>query len=513
MVIDARTLPPGYRHASQVCIIGAGAAGITIARKLAARGLDVLLLESGDFVADTATQRLYEGPAAGTVLSTPSEYLVVSRLRFVGGTTNHWGGMCRPLDALDFEKRSWVPESGWPIAERDVAAHYGEAAEVLQLQPFDLTAERAPGAVASFFPSGSAFESRHFHYSPPTRFREVYGDELRRSPRIRLVTNANVTDVVLRPDGGSVAELRLATLNGRTATASARHYVLACGAIENARLLLASNGVQRQGIGNAHDQVGRNFADHPHLSLVGGFMLHADPWRTDSAAWRHLARAFDGDEQRRTLVLWPSPAAQERHGLLNAAFSVNAHRRGRTRIERRAFGALDAVHALEHGRNASATPEAGPHLPAGGRLYLRTEMAPNAANRVTLSDRRDALGNRQAALTWHLGDPERRTVDGMLRLLAAELGRLGLGRAGTNLQPDHTWPRTTGGSHHIGTTRMSSSPSQGVVDTDCRVHGVANLFVAGSSVFTTSGYVNPTFTLVALALRLADRLGAAAERT
>ncbi|HEY8550753.1 MAG TPA: GMC family oxidoreductase [Vicinamibacterales bacterium] len=508
MLIDARSLPSGHRHTSQICIIGAGAAGITIARRLAARGLDVLLLESGGFAPDARTQTLYEGPAQGTVLSSPSDYLAVSRLRYVGGTTNHWGGMCRPLDAIDFEKRPWVPESGWPIAERDVAAYYDEAAQVLQLRPFDLEAERQPGNVPSIFPPSSAFEARHFHYSPPTRFREVYGDDLRRSPRITLVTGANVTEIVLQPDGGSVSELKLSTLDGRTSTASARHYVLACGAIENARLLLASNGVQQHGIGNAHDLVGRYFADHPHLGLVGAFTLHAEPWRSNAAAWQKLARAFDGDDERRTLVLWPSPAAQERLGMLNAAFSVNAHQRGRTRIERRIFGALDAVRALADGREPS--PEENPSLPAGGRLYVRTEMAPNPENRVTLSDERDALGNRRAALTWYFGDAERRTVDGMLRLLATELGRLGLGRAATHLEVDHDWPRTTAGSHHMGTTRMSSTPSTGVVDTNCRVHGVANLYVAGSSVFPTPGYVNPTFTIVSLALRLADQLGGAA---
>jgi choline dehydrogenase-like flavoprotein len=507
MLIDARDLAPRHHFDADICIVGAGAAGIAMARRLAKNGVQTLLIESGGFTQDVRTQQLYDGPGDGTVLAKPSTYLHRTRLRYVGGTTNHWGGMCRPLDSLDFERRSWVPNSGWPINRSTLAPYYTEAAEVLQVDPFDLEADEArPSGPSKWFLPDEVFVTRNFHYSPPTRFREVYGDELVASDRIRLVTWANLVEIVLRPDGTAVDQLRLATLTKRESTVRARTFVLACGAVENARMLLLSNRVHSNGVGNGHDLVGRYFLEHPHVAFAGALVIDADPWRRDRNARRALEAFFSGDGKKNAVVC-PSPATQRAHQLLNASLWVNVHERGRSRIERRIWGALRETAHLERAdeEGIERTPDAA--APCGARLYLRSEMVPDPNNRIKLIDEVDELGLRRAHLTWNLGSTDLDGVQRMLALLAHELARQGLGRGRVGLDPDDPWRYCSGGSHHLGTTRMSASPTQGVVDTDCRVHGVKNLYVAGSSVYPTGGHANPTLTLVALAMRLAAHIG------
>jgi choline dehydrogenase-like flavoprotein len=243
MLVEASELGDRQVLETDLCVIGAGAAGITMARALTHSGIDVTLLESGGFEFDEGSQALYAGEVSGNVLRPgfAGDYLLRSRLRYFGGTTNHWSGFCLPLEPDDFAVRDWIPESGWPFDADALQPFYGEAARVCEIDDFDYD---PVAALRQMQPDHAILDrgpvrTRLIHRST-TRFGKSYRKELVETPTIRVVTGANVTE--LRLDAGrAVGSVHAATLGGREFTVRARAYVLACGSIENARLLLASN--------------------------------------------------------------------------------------------------------------------------------------------------------------------------------------------------------------------------------------------------------------------------------
>lgn len=478
-----------------LCIAGAGAAGLTLARSLSGGRLRVLLLESGSTTGDPATQSLYDTDVVGTPY--PIEG---SRLRLFGGTTNHWSGQSRPLDAVDFEPRSWVPHSGWPIRRTDLEPWLEEAHAICGLGPPAYDPSQWSETLGPDFLGGSStLESKIFQLSSPiVRFAQAYGSEILDSPNVLVALRSNATEVIPVESGRQIVGLRVGTLDREeTAIVRARAYVLACGAIENARLLLASDSVLAGGVGNENGNVGRFFMEHP--AYAAGRILAGPLFPTPGLDWTPSAPADPPAVVIR--AIGPNDDANRRHRLLRSMllfYGRNADLPG------------ENVSDVERAIRAGLWRD---DVPPDRELTATSvfEQAPNPESRVRLSTERDALGGRKAVLDWRLGELDR---DSLLRgtlLVGEELARLGLAR--TQLRP---WvPRTDRplrpgvGNHHMGTTRMSAEPREGVVDADCRVHGVDNLFVAGSGVFPTSGIANPTMNLVALALRLADHL----ERT
>ena len=494
VLIDTRKVDATEAVRCDLCLIGAGAAGITIARKLRSSGLEVCLLEAGGFELDLEAQDLYAGPAEGTVLRPESRYLTRSRLRYFGGSTNHWTGFCRPLDDIDFTVRSWVPSSGWPFPKSALESYYEEAAAVVQVPAFDGKNDEGVGWGAdTALTDDSAFLTKQFHFSPPTRFGGHYRAELSASSHVRVYLNANVIGIDMNDAGTRVVRLRASTLSGNQIGIQSRGYVLAAGGIENARLLLASDGLQPNGVGNDHDLVGRYFMEHPHVRDAGEVVLTnplSDPL---TYSRRGPLRA----------VLCPSEALQRTHQLLNCSLMLNFDMSQESPpAVRRVWSALSHVEHVEP-PDASARSES----PPWSGCYVRAEQAPDAASRVTLSHERDALGMRRAQLDWRMQSIDIDSIKRTIELLGLELGRTGRGRVRHNIDPLARWTEVSGGDHHMGTTRMSDSAAQGVVDRNCQVHGVGNLYVAGSSVFPTVGFANPTLTIVALALRLADHVG------
>lgn len=505
MLIDSRDLTPGRVLQYDVCIVGAGAAGITLARALRSDRLSICLLESGGFAFDGDTQALYGGviDAAGF---DPPTYLSSSRLRFFGGSTNHWAGMCRPLDPLDFAIRPWVAHSGWPINRDDLAPYYERAAAVLQFSPFDEGWGDVTLHAQSLVPPDGVLTGRTFRWSPPTRFGTVYRQELVEARTVDILLHANAVHLDLNEAGTSVERVQVAGLNGTRVTVTARLFVLATGGIENARLLLASDSVHTSGLGNGSDCVGRFFMEHPELLTVAQLLI------TSPAVLEDLRLLAD---QHALLSL--SEQTQRDHELLNANIDLIPPADMR---ESEAGGfplaIVDTIEQLDR-LGFEDDPETEPETPGLRRCYIRSESAPRPESRVTLEDRAtDALGMRRSRLTLVLGTLESRTLVRTMEIVARELGVRQAGRLmlalaeGVERQPvgGPAWPRIRGGSHHMGTTRMSDSPATGVVDRDCRVHGVPNLYVAGSSVFPTCGMANPTFTIVALALRMAEHIAA-----
>jgi choline dehydrogenase-like flavoprotein len=505
MVIDTRALAPGRALRYDVCIVGAGAAGIALARALKSDHRSIGLLESGGFDFEDDTQALYRGRTEATGLN-PERYLIASRLRFFGGTTNHWAGMCRHLDPLDFAVRPWVPNSGWPIGLDDLAPYYTQAAEILQFRPFDERWGNVTLRPDSIVPPGGALIGRTFRYSPPTRFGRVYRGELVDAKMIDVLLHANVVHIDVNEGGTAVERLQVATLGGKRVTVSAPLFVLATGAVENARLLLVSNAVHKAGLGNVSDCVGRYFMEHPER-IAAYITITSRVVREDL---RFLRRS------RAMLCL--SDEAQRTYELLNANIDIGAMN---TLRDSPAGGVpldirdtIDRVDSL----GAEESPDEEPVSPSTyTRCFIRAESSPRRESRVTLEDREtDALGLRRPKLTFVMDTLESRTFVRTMEIVARELGARQGGRVMLRLAEEAVnipiagplWGGVGGGNHHIGTTRMSDRPGDGVVDRHGLVHGVSNLYVAGSSVFPTGGMANPTFTIVALALRMANHIAA-----
>lgn len=559
MFVDGRSVGNGEVLEADVAIVGAGAAGITLAMALDDAGMRVLLVESGDRELETETQLLYRGVNVGL----PYFDLVGARLRYFGGSTNHWGGVCRPFEAFDLSARRWIPGSGWPIGMSDLDPYYSRAGEICGLPSdewgTDVWVERS--AYPPLPLDSARVETRVAQNVRATRrrFSRNYRDDLEAS-EARVVLNTNLVEIEIDEAADAVSGLRLSTLTGVEFRASARHYVLAAGGIENPRLLLASTGRFPAGVGNGEDLVGRYFLEHPRF--IGATFVPLDP-EVDLRFYL----THDAGDSRITGYLALPEAVRETEELADVQFRLEprfpawynraigaedlaALRRLTGRAEedddflddvnrvandltswRRflAFGGPLPVPVPEVAAAAIGDAESRAALipevfgdiatllygESIGRIPVeavdvstRIDPTPNPDSRVRLGRDRDALGMPMVELDWQLSDGDRASVVRATELLGAELGRADLGRLRITIDENAAeWPADlAGGWHHMGTTRMHENPSQGVADGTCRVHGMRNLYVAGSSVFTTAGSATPTLTIVALALRLADHL-------
>jgi len=514
MFTDFRTSEDGTIIKSDFCIIGAGPAGITIARELNKGKHRVCMVESGGFDFESETQSLYAGENIGL----PYFDLDVCRLRFFGGTTNHWKGQCAPLSEMDFETRAWVSYSGWPISKADLDPYYLKALPVCEIGPysFDARAWTNWGIVPPAF-NPEKIQSHFWQNSPPTRFGQAYREELKSAENITVLLNANVTHIYTDGSGEKVTHINIGALNGKRGQVLAKVFVLACGGIENPRLLLSSNHVHPKGLGNKHDLVGRFFMEH--LTALCGKVEMA---KVDYLLDTYKKRFFEGIRFRPGMKIGEEEQRQKQ--VLNICATFHAEEEIPPAIEagRQLWRSLKKGEIPENlGEKirmvVSDLDDAAAYATCRlkGRqkcttvlqLRARQEQAPNPNSRVTLSQELDELGMPRLRLDWRLSELDRKSLKAMAITLGSEFGRLNMGRVQlpTWLAEDGD-PEWRGNNHHMGTTRMADSPEKGVVNKDCRVHGIENLYVAGSSVFPTSGFVNPTLTLVALALRLADHL-------
>lgn len=562
MFADARTVPTGTSLETDICIIGAGAAGITLAREYIGSEFRVAVLESGGFEYETETQALYDGPIIGL----PYFPLAAARLRYFGGTTNHWGGTCRPFADADFKPRRGIPYTGWPLQREDIEPFYGPAAHICQVtpeewkldawihrdrfSPLPLDSERIVTRVAQLVPESDR------------SFGDRYRKELRQASNVTVYLHANVTEVQADNAGTTVTSVRVATLSGKRFLVRAKLFVLAVGGIENPRLLLASKQRWPNGLGNQNDLVGRFFSEHPRF--VAGRIVPTDPEMSVGFYESHNV----GNDRIRG-YLSPARHIQLAEGLLDTQIRI-------TPIYDKQFTSAiesEEVASVRSALNSSpdqSVPDLGQHLievltdlsswqkfsipgapipvpypevireiaqstqaqtenlipqllgDVAAAAYLkyfgapveslvvttRIEQAPNPDSRVKLVAERDQLGMQRVALDWRLSAIDWHNMQRALHILGAEIGRTGLGRLKI-LYPEHEpdWPEDlAGGWHLIGTTRMHDNPKWGVVDRNCRVHGLSNLYIAGSSVFPTAGSGTPTLTLVALTLRLAKHL-------
>ena len=521
MIVDSRQGAPDPNKTYDICIIGAGAAGITLALELAASNLTVCVLESGGFEFDEDVHDL----AIGENVGRDYDGLDAGRLRYLGGTTNHWGGWCRPFSAFEMEKRSWVPESGWPISLSDLEPYYRAANTYCQIEGdgYDVSQTVAAAKnprLSELSLQGTGFYSSLYRFSPPTRFGEAYRERLKQAKTIEVFLFANVLELTLSHDANSIVGVKAGTLSGARFNVTARRYVLATGGLENARLLLLSRNVAANGIGNQHDLVGRFFMEHP--TLVG----MVAPTGKQSMDLYDIRIAYN--ELGFVASLEVEPEMQRERQLLAARAEFSGFFDGEDAEGTKSFKALTSQI-----RNGQWPDNLGKHLgnivtdiddvakaiygyltgdaenPNFYSVGVGIEQRPNPDSRVMLSESKDAFGLNRIKLDWRLTAEDYRTAEETSQLIAKTFGAKNIGRVRMDLDNKGAdgWPEEIQwGSHHMGTTRMSDSPKSGVVDRDCRVHGIANLYVAGSSVFPTSGAGVPTLTIVALAVRLAKHL-------
>ncbi|NVD39849.1 GMC family oxidoreductase [Ensifer sp. HO-A22] len=547
---------------ADIVIVGAGPAGLTIAEQCSGPDRKVLVVESGEELETSEHSALNEVENIGELQTeaqihkrtkfhgsqarfwSPDVQRYGVRCRAFGGSTHAWAGKSAPFDELDFKARSWVPHSGWPMDYQHIIPYLLRAMDVLNLSP-----KQPPGRFDK--------EGLHSFYWQFARSRidrldiMRFGQEFlaRRPANLHVLLDATVRCVGLNREGSKFSHIDVVSLGGKCARINATFCVLACGGIENARLLLASNDVCSKGIGNHFDVVGRYLMDHI-AARVGRF-------QTDQIAELTKHFGFYGlhHEKRAHMFahgLAPTPEVQERDQVLNAAVFFSTERApddpwvalkkllnsrssdlGRDLLSvvsgsgfiARGIGMkilsdtrtpkiikdffVNGAILLSPNLVAEEFQSRGlPHKLSGLRIEAICEQAPDPSSRITLSDRKDRFGVPLAKIDWRIGDLERKTL-----LRIAELSHQALAGAELPTPILESWTRDRPQdlviidmAHTLGTTRMATDRTKGVVDPDCRVHGVDNLYVAGGSVFPTSGHANPTLMILALAMRLADHL-------
>ncbi|MGP9653199.1 FAD-dependent oxidoreductase [Halomonas sp. AOP35-4E-18] len=474
MYIDFKAISE-HQDGVDVCIIGAGAAGISIAVTLAEQGHSVLLCEGGDAEYSERSQECYRGETVGD----PYIPLHGARLRYLGGSTNHWGGVCRPLDRYDFTAKTASSETAWPIGRDALEPYYNAAVSILSLEttPADYLIANA-GLKRIFFSLGS-----------PTRMKEKHAATLSELTALQCCLTANL--VALETQNGKVTTATFRNYQGDYRQVRARYFVLACGGIENSRLLLWCNQ-QAQGQLIPEDAtLGRYWMEHPHATV--GKALLFEP-------------AALGLDDEHNVFLSPSADAIASRQMLNCGLRL--HRMNAEATQELINELADQAPTLA-GR--ITTWQAQGRVIHGAVLRAAWEQEPRFDNRIELSDELDELGVPRSRLVWRQSDLDRHTIRESILLLGEylrdnEVGRLQM-EDWLAAPPVHL--PTEGeiaGRHHMGGTRMSMNPESGIVNSDCRLFAQDNFYIAGSSLFASAGHANPTLTLVQLALRLCDHL-------
>lgn len=512
---------------AEIAIVGGGVAGIALALDFARANIPTCVLEAGGTSYSTSSQALYAGEVADGL---PYD-LRATRTRYLGGGSNCWSGWCRPFSGMDFRQRDWVPDSGWPIGAADFEPYYNRARELLKVGDLPLDGLfwigrlRESGVRLLPFDPGMLRTTINL-FSPPARLGKSCRAELSKSSSVKVILNATAAGIITNEAASLATGVRVKTPQNRNFQVKAKYVVLAAGGIENARLLLLSNDVQQEGLGNGHDVVGRYFMDHPRIRL--GRLTFARPLaysRFYDVTYHYNNDSFAVHGTRAGATIGLSDELQRSERLLQCHTSL--------------FGCYfgERLPGVDHCKRVYASlvrhrhadlqdiARMVPALPYATAVFLAratrmrelvqhytlesiVEPVPDRDSRVTLSSERDAHGMRRVRLAWRVGELEKRTHRRAVQLIKQQVEALALGKLEIDGDPwDQAWSRSVQTTwHQIGTTRMHVEPRFGVVDSDCKVHGVANLFVAGSSVFPTAGSNMPTLNLAALAARLGHHI-------
>lgn len=545
MSIDARLLPDKKEINTDVCIVGSGLAGITLAREFMNRSFRVCILESGGPKAEPETQSLAWGENVGH----PYFSIDTAYARFCGGSISRWmidvgghryGARMRPFDPIDFEERDWVPYSGWPFDKSHLDPFYERAQRICKIDPpsFDINDWEDPIEAPRLRFADDSVKTVVFKFGLRDSFLNSHLPEVLKANNITTYLYANVISIETDESARNVTRLHVASSGGTRHSISARLVILATGGIETPRLLLNSKDNQKAGLGNQHDLVGRFFMEHLHF-LTGVFVPSTPELFQSTGLYNHIhdingvsiiGKLALGEEvlRREKLInyaaelvprvmlqsslgglIYPPIASESVHSFRTAGSAVRrgALPEGLGRHLKNMLAGTDdiAVTAYRNMKRKSLRTFNRKKIKAFW-LASMSEQAPNPSSRVTLSAERDKFGMQCAKLDWRLQSIDIQSVIRSQEILKEAIRRAGLGRLYVQFKEDTPPQMVTGGWHQMGTTRMHTDPKKGVVDENCRVHGTSNLYIAGPSVFPTGGYANPALTTVALAVRLADRV-------
>jgi choline dehydrogenase-like flavoprotein len=484
MIIDLNSAERNLAHRQyDICLCGAGPAGITIARVLAKQGRKVAIFEGGGMEYSELSQDLYQGESVG------NQYwdLVHSgRLRFFGGTSNHWAGRCAFFDAVDFEQRDYYGLPGWPISRKEVFQYFDAACSVL-----DISREGFQASQVKKW-KGENFRFSETTHSPPTRFGGKYHQELQDSSHIDVYINANLTNIKLNDNHNAVTSFEIQNYDKKQFSFSADNYVIALGAIENARVLLNCDEQIQGGIGNQNGMVGCCFMEHLNLHM-GKFVADDNPvWETG------FIQLNPSEDMVRRLQIGNAVLSFERHSDPESYGRLHELKQALREIVCKSEMATDLT------RNLSEFD-----CPGDGVITTMIEQTPNLRSRVFLGSEKDMFGMRRIKLDWQLSAHDKQTIRTLGLEVAKEMARHGSARVQLEdfiLDSSKEIRNVDGHCHQMGTTRMSADPKFGVVNENLQIHGFKNIFVAGSSVFPTGGGSNPTLNLVMLAERLGHHL-------
>lgn len=464
---------------TEVCIVGAGAAGISMALSFHQMGINVVLLEGGGLEQPDSEERdLYDAKIGEKFYP-----IGASRLRYFGGSTNHWGGWSRALDSFDFSEKKYFAEKGWPISKEAVYQYYPKAAELCEIPNFERCHN---GYYETQLTEGlinwgdSVFMNKFFVFSPPTRFGSKYLSVIRNSQYIDAYLHANATKLIF--NGTNIEGVLAQSLTGQQLRVEAKHTILAMGGLENPRFMLNNVGEHfEDGIGNHADWLGRCFMDHSgfrpiDLLLPEGLKYKKHKFQTEPVM----------------PVLSMNEDSLLKHQLNN--FCVMFKRQKDNKV-------------INSNYKQNPWFDNPPQTAGNYSAQFIFEPSPCKNSRVTLIDDVDALGMKKLKLDWQFNQRDFRSVEKVVELMIKEFGVMNIGRVKwKRLFEPKTISEIGGGMHHAGTTKMSSLPEDGVIDENCRVHESTGLYVMGNSVFPHVGFSNPTVTIVALSLRLADHI-------
>jgi choline dehydrogenase-like flavoprotein len=523
MIIDGKKLIKSKSFEADLCIMGCGVAGTVLANELNNIFPNIVIIESGDEWYSQEAQDLYAA-------SKPPKYYpdpIHSRLRFLGGASNHWGNNTSPLSSIDFEKRDWIPNSGWPISLKDVSPYYPKAAKYCGTGEDGYETQHW---LKHFKQNNLVSSSANVEIGiakasiPPVRFFAEHGEVIKSSKKITLIKNSNIVDIQFNSQSKKIDKVTFQSYNDISHFVEAKQYVMCFGGIENARMLAYFNLKNKNSLGNQNDNVGRYFMDHNTVRAAHLYTKN-----------RELFELFEGQfiDTRRVLSFFQlSEKALKENQTTNLRIPlVNA-------TEYELSDGISSFHILSQSAQEEKLPDnMWSHLSnvlmdsdmvieaisrkkfdkrlfdhanefSGYRSPLMIEQTPNRHNRIKLSNGNDRYGIPKIEINWRLTDLDKKLVWRGLELFAKEAGAQSLGRIRLLKERES---RIFGdqmgfGSHHMGTTRMADDAEFGVVDKDLKVFGTENLFVAGCSVFPTGGHVPPTMTIVALTIRLAKYL-------
>ena len=534
MIVDALHFLPDSINECDLCIVGGGPLGMLLARNLVRSGEKIVILEAGGIEGSDASQDLLLGD------DQTGEYhdLIESRHCQLGGTVNIWntpvdgekGAKHVPLDAIDFEKRDWIPHSGWPFPKETLDPYYVRAHELCGLGPVEYGANQWPDSENLPYPlDSSQIISKVYQLAGPGPFLKDLRQFVETSENVICVVNAPVSELIGELASRQTRQARVALGNEKSFLFQARRFVLAAGGIENARLLLASASQCARGLGNNHDVVGRYYMDHPAYYFTE--LIPRDPRLFERSGFYDLRKirqttllgrlALTEETLRRerllnlSVVLYPKVAGYRSKG-------IEALRQLRFRLRERKFKQalphlvptlLGVGEIMAYSRELRANPilEGAHYWQAAAskgarfatfepQFYL--EQPPDPNNRIILSEKKDAVGRARSATHWTWGKQSLESACRAAEILNQALQKANIGELRT-LKSTRVNPSA---HHHMGSTRMADDPRFGVTDSNARLHGSDNVYVAGSSLFPTGGYVNPTLTALALCLKLSDFL-------